>query len=31
MELAESLSAKSGVMFQTYRPAGRAIFGNAGK
>jgi hypothetical protein len=31
MELAESLSAKSGVMFQTYRPVGQAIFGNAGQ
>jgi dihydrofolate reductase len=31
LEVIESLSTKSGVMFQTYRPAGRATFGNAGE
>jgi dihydrofolate reductase len=30
LELVESLSAPSGVMLQTYRPAGRATFGTAG-
>ena len=29
LELVESLSVPSGVMLQTYRPAGRATFGNA--
>ena len=31
LELVESLSTPSGVMLQTYRPAGRATFGNAGE
>jgi dihydrofolate reductase len=31
LELAESRSTRSGVMLQTYRPAGRATFGNAGE
>ena len=31
MGLVETLSTKSGVMFQTYRPTGRATFGNAGE
>ena len=31
LELVESLSVPSGVMLQTYRPAGRATFGNAGE
>jgi dihydrofolate reductase len=30
LELVESLSTPSGVMLQTYRPAGRATFGTAG-
>jgi len=30
LELVESRSTSSGVMIQTYRPAGRATFGNAG-
>ena len=30
LELVESRSVPSGVMIQTYRPAGRARFGNAG-
>ena len=30
LELIESMSTQSGVMFQTYRPAGRATFGAAG-
>ena len=30
LELVESRSTASGVMLQTYRPAGRATFGNAG-
>jgi dihydrofolate reductase len=30
LELVESRTIPSGVMFQTYRPAGRATFGNAG-
>ena len=30
LELVETRSTKSGVMIQTYRPAGRATFGNAG-
>ncbi|HSL75804.1 MAG TPA: dihydrofolate reductase family protein [Candidatus Limnocylindrales bacterium] len=30
LQLVESRSTGSGVMFQTYRPAGRATFGNAG-
>ena len=30
LELVESRSLPSGVMLQTYRPAGRATFGNAG-
>ena len=29
--LVETVSTPSGVMFQTYRPAGRATFGNAGE
>ena len=31
LELVGSRSTKSGVMLQTYRPAGRATFGNAGE
>ena len=31
LELVESRSVPSGVMLQTYRPAGRATFGNAGE
>ena len=31
LELVESLSTPSGVVLQTYRPAGRATFGNAGE
>jgi dihydrofolate reductase len=31
LELVESLSLPSGVMLQTYRPAGRATFGNVGE
>ena len=31
LELVESQSVPSGVMLQTYRPAGRATFGNAGE
>jgi dihydrofolate reductase len=31
LELVESLSTPSGVMLQTYRPAGRATFGTAGE
>ena len=31
LELIESRSTPSGVMLQTYRPAGRATFGNAGE
>ena len=31
MAMVETLSTKSGVMFQTYRPIGRATFGNAGE
>jgi hypothetical protein len=31
LELVESVSTASGVMLQTYRPAGRATFGNAGE
>ena len=31
LELVESRSTSSGVMLQTYRPAGRATFGNAGE
>jgi dihydrofolate reductase len=31
LELVESKSLSSGVMIQTYRPAGRATFGNAGE
>jgi dihydrofolate reductase len=31
LELVESRSTPSGVMLQTYRPAGRARFGNAGE
>ena len=31
LELVESRSTPSGVMFQTYRPAGRATFGTAGE
>ena len=30
LELVESIATGSGVMFQTYRLAGRATFGNAG-
>ena len=30
LELAESRALSSGVMIQTYRPAGRATFGTAG-
>ena len=30
LQLVESRSLQSGVMLQTYRPAGRARFGNAG-
>ncbi len=30
LELVESRTTKSGVVFQTYRPVGRATFGNAG-
>ena len=31
LELVESRSTSTGVMLQTYRPAGRATFGNAGE
>ena len=31
LELVESLSTRSGVTLQTYRPSGRATFGNAGE
>ena len=31
MELVETRSTPTGVMFQTYRPVGRATFGNAGE
>jgi dihydrofolate reductase len=31
LELVDSRSTKSGVLLQTYRPAGRATFGNAGE
>jgi dihydrofolate reductase len=31
LELVESKAVSSGVMLQTYRPAGRATFGNAGE
>ena len=31
LELVETRSTASGVMLQTYRPAGRATFGNAGE
>jgi dihydrofolate reductase len=31
LELVDSRSTKAGVMLQTYRPAGRATFGNAGE
>jgi len=30
LELVETVATKSGVLFQTYRPTGRATFGNAG-
>jgi hypothetical protein len=30
-ELVESISSSTGVMIQTYRPNGRATFGNAGE
>ena len=30
LELVESRATSTGVMLQTYRPAGRATFGNAG-
>jgi hypothetical protein len=30
LELVESRSLRSGVMLQTYRPAGRATFGSVG-
>jgi hypothetical protein len=31
LDLVDSRSTKAGVMLQTYRPAGRATFGNAGR
>ena len=31
LELVESKALSSGVMIQTFRPAGRATFGNAGE
>ena len=31
LKLIESRSVRSGVTIQTYRPAGRATFGNAGE
>jgi hypothetical protein len=31
LELVESQATPAGVMLQTFRPAGRAIFGNAGE
>jgi hypothetical protein len=31
LTLVESIATTSGVMLQTYRPAGRATFGNAGE
>jgi hypothetical protein len=31
LELVESISTSSGVMIQTFRPNGRATFGNAGE